>query len=244
MTRSTIAGRAGRIAFLALFKPWVRWVARSTIAGRNRSRTDPTECRFARQDVDQLLRAAWADFDQLAPGLPREPTVGSRQNVLLACLTMSMLQALTSQGIERAYAIELIGDLCWKVYTQWGQIPRLVTHLATRDPAKRIRMSVEMFLRYPFNRPGYRRADIPEPQGRAFDVLRCPVAEYFAARGGSDLAVATWCNLDFPLARMWGGELERHGTLASGAGRCDFRFRAIPAGQGVGNAREWCEVDA
>ena len=73
-------------------------------------------------------------------------------------------------------------------------------------------MSVAMFLRYPFNRPGYRYADVLEPRGRGLDMLRCPVAEYLAAHEASDLTVATWCNLDFPLARMWGGQLERHGT--------------------------------
>ena len=89
-----------------------------------------------------------------------------------------------------------------------------------------MRMSVDMFLRYPFNRPGYRYRDIAEPRGRALDMLRCPVADYLAANGAADLCVGTWCNLDYPLARMWGGELERHGTLAGGAKRCDFRFRA------------------
>jgi L-2-amino-thiazoline-4-carboxylic acid hydrolase len=54
---------------------------------------------------------------------------------------------------------------------------------------------------------------------------RCPVAEYLTSHDATDLCVATCCNLDFPLARMWGGELERQGTLAGGAGRCDFRFR-------------------
>ena len=217
---------AGRAAFLRLLRSWVRWAARSAIAGRNRSRTDPGAGRFTRKDIDRLLRAAWANFDRLAPELPGEPTLGSRQNVLLACLTLSMLEALTADGVEREYAIELIGDTCWKVYAQWGQIPRMVARLLTRDPATRMRMSVEMFLRYPFNRPGYRYADVPEPRGRGLDMLRCPVAEYLAVHDASDLTVATWCNLDFPLARMWGGELERHGTLAGGANRCDFRFRA------------------
>jgi len=221
----TFAHRAGWPAFLALLRPWVRWAARAAIVGRNRSRTDPGAGRFTRKDIDRLLGAAWANFDRLTPELPGEPTHGSRQNVVLACLTLSMLKALTADGVEREYAIELIGDTCWKVYAQWGQIPRVVTRLRTRDPAKRMAMSVAMFLRYPFNWPGYRYAEVLEPRGRGLDMLRCPVAEYLAAHEASDLTVATWCNLDFPLARMWGGQLERHGTLASGADRCDFRFR-------------------
>jgi L-2-amino-thiazoline-4-carboxylic acid hydrolase len=112
------------------------------------------------------------------------------------------------------------------VYAQWGQIPRVLSGLGTRDPVRRMRMSVNMFLRYPFNRPGYRYADVVEPRGRGLDILRCPVADYLVAQGAGDLAVATWCDLDFQLARMWGGKLERHETIAGGAKRCDFRFRA------------------
>jgi L-2-amino-thiazoline-4-carboxylic acid hydrolase len=209
-----------------LLKPWVRWAARSALAGRNRSRSDPTAGRFTRADVDRMLARAWSDFDRRAPQLPHEPTLGARQNLLLACLTLSMLGALLAEGIERDYAIELVGNACWKVYAQWGQIPRVLSRLRTRDGAERMRASVDMFLRYPFNRPGYRYADVPEPSRRGLDMLRCPVAEYLAAQGASDLTVGTWCNLDYQLARMWGGELERHGTLAGGAGRCDFRFRA------------------
>jgi hypothetical protein len=222
--------RAGRTLFVSLLRLWARWAARSAIAGRNRHRDDPSAGRFTRAEVDRLLAAAWADFERQAAELPAEPTLGSRQNVLLACLTLSMLHALLAEGIDRDYAIELIGDACWKIYAQWGQIPRVVSRLLARDPATRLRVSVEMFLRYPFNRPGYAYTDIPEPTGRGLDMLRCPVADYLAAQDASDLTLATWCNLDYQLARMWGGELERHGTLAGGAGRCDFRFR-------VGDAR-------
>jgi len=229
-------GRTGRgarqILPIKLLKPWARWAARAAIAGRSRSRDDPGAGRFTRGEVDRLLVAAWANFDRLAPDVPRGSTLGSRQNLLLACLTLSMLEALTAEGVERDYAIELVGDTCWKIYAQWGQVPRQLTRLLSRDPVKRMRGSVEMFLRYPFNRPGYRRADVPEPRGRGFDILHCPIAEYLAAHDASDLTVATWCNLDFQLARMWGGELERHGTIAGGADRCDFRFRASTAEPG------------
>jgi hypothetical protein len=48
------------------------------------------------------------------------------------------------------------------------------------------------------------------------------------ANDAADLCIGTWCNLDFPLAEMWGGRLERRGTLAAGAPVCDFRFVAAP----------------
>lgn len=222
--RSVARSRRRSVAIVVL-KPWIRWAADSALVGRNRSRTSPAAGRLTRGDVARLLDSAWAIFDRRCRDLPHEPTVGSRQNVLLACLTLSILDALVADGIDRAYAIELVGDACWKVYAQWGQIPRVTARLLARDPAERMRLSVEMFLRYPFNRPGYRYDDVPEARGRGLDMVRCPVADYLACNEASDLCVATWCNLDYPLARMWGGELERHDTLAAGARRCDFRFR-------------------
>ncbi len=208
------------------FRPWARLAARTAIVGRCRSRTDPTRGRFTRADLRRLLEATWAKFDCLAPDLPREPTMGSRQNVALACLTLAMFQALLDEGVERDYAVELVGDACWKVYAQWGQLPRLVARLASRDPVERMRTSVDLFLRFPFNPPGYRYEDRTEPEGRALDMLRCPVAEYLAAHGAADLTVGSWCNLDFQLARTWGGTLERKGSMAGGAPLCDFRFKA------------------
>lgn len=224
-SEGTPASSWPRSVAVVLLKPWIRWAADSALVGRNRSRTEPAAGRFTRADVGRLLHSAWEIFDGRSRDLPHEPTVGSRQNVLLACLTLSMLEALATDGIDRAYAIELVGDACWKVYAQWGQIPRFAARLLARDPAKRMRLSVEMFLRYPFNQPGYRYDDVPEARGRGLDILRCPVADYLTSNEASDLCVATWCNLDYPLARMWGGELERHATLAAGARRCDFRFR-------------------
>lgn len=74
--------------------------------------------------------------------------------------------------------------------------------------------------------PSYEWSDVASPVGVvAFDCLKCPVAEFFASKSASELCVQTFCRLDFPLAETWGGELERKGTIAAGAERCDFRWR-------------------
>jgi hypothetical protein len=46
-------------------------------------------------------------------------------------------------------------------------------------------------------------------------MQRCPVAEYLGSRGAADLCAGSWCNLDYALAEMWGGTLERSGTLVA-----------------------------
>jgi L-2-amino-thiazoline-4-carboxylic acid hydrolase len=217
------AVRAGR--------PVVRAAARRAIAGRNRSRRDPTAGRFTRPEITRIVDVALVRFERHAPGLPSEPTLGARQNVLLAALTLSFLEALQEAGIERRYAIELTGDTCWHFYRQWGYVTRAATRLISRDPVRRLRLSVNAFLTFPFGPPGYRFDDVAQDDGRSLDMRRCPVADYLGAPGAADLCAGSWCNLDYALAEMWGGTLERSRTLVAGASCCDFRFRIPAAGE-------------
>jgi hypothetical protein len=210
-------------------KPALRRSVRRTLVGRARTRTDPAAGRFTRGDVDHLVEETWERFHSLALERPSEPTVGARQNVLLACLTLAMFRALLESGVERPYAVELVGDAAWRIYAQWGRLATATTAPLDGGAAVRLRRRVGLFLRYPFGRPGYRYSDRVEPRGRALDMLHCPIADYMRANDAADLCVGTWCNLDFPLAEMWGGRLERQGTLAGGAPRCDFRFVAGPS---------------
>ena len=213
------------VAAVRAMKPVVRRLACRAIAGRNRSRTNPTAGRFTRLQVNHIVNHGFERFEHQMPDLPSEPTLGSRQNVLLAALTLSFLEALEADGIERGYAIELTGDVCWRFYRQWGLGTRAATRLITGDPVRRLRLSVNAFLTFPFGRPGYEFDNVPQPDGRSLDMHRCPVADYLGSRGAADLCAGSWCNLDYALAEMWSGTLERTGTLVGGASCCDFRFR-------------------
>ena len=213
---------------LAIAKPVLRRTIRHTLVGRARDSGDDTAGRFTRRDADRLLDETWVCFSALADQRPSEPTLGARQNVLLACLTVAFLQALLDRGVDRPYAIELVGDATWRIYARWGRIAAAITAPLGGGPSARMRRRVNLLLRYPFGRPAYNYRDRREPGGRAFDMLRCPVADYMRDQEAADLCVHTWCNLDFPLAETWGGRLVRDGTLAGGAPLCDFRFLAGP----------------
>jgi hypothetical protein len=209
-----------------IYRPVIKRGARAALVGRERNRHSPDRGRFTLSEVDNILMQVWQTYDQLAPLVPREPKLGNRMNMLLACVTLACFQVLMATGMEPEYAIELIGDVAWKVYAKWGRIPILIARLLTRDPRERLRISVNMFLRFPFTPPGYVFERLPSRDGISVDMLRCPVTEYFRKQGASDLCIGTWCNLDFALAEMWGGWLVRTETLAGGCTRCDFRFKA------------------
>jgi L-2-amino-thiazoline-4-carboxylic acid hydrolase len=211
-----------------IYRPWIGRSARATLIGRNRSQTNFENGRFTSADVSNILNRVWAEYDELASTVPRAPTVGSRMNLLLACMTFSCFRTLLSMDVERPYAVELIGDIAWKLYEAWGQLPRAIARLSRRDAREQLRLCVNLFLRFPFGPPGYRFNRLPSSEGISLDIIHCPVASYLKKQGAADLCVGTWCNLDFALAEMWGGRLERGETLAAGCARCDFRFKADP----------------
>lgn len=180
-------------------------------------------------EVNSFVREAWRRVEQMAPNLPKEKTFGSRMNVKLACLSYSMLAVLLARGVERQYAIELIADASWNVYRKWAVLPKFFARFLTGDPAERMKICVNTLLRFPFNPPGYEWERVRSDSSITFNILACPVARYMKKQQAADLCVAAWCSLDFALAEMWGGKLERAGTLAEGRDRCDFQFMVMPS---------------
>lgn len=210
-----------------IYSPVINRTARTVLVGRLKDRRNPAAGRLTRAEVNDFLQSMWKRYRRLAPFVPREKKLGSRVNVLLACLTLSGFQVFMEKGIERNQAIELLADVTWKLYRQWGAVVFFIAKVLRRDPAKRMRTAINLFLRFPFTPPGYVFERLPSSDGVSLDMLRCPVAEYFKTQKTTDLCLETWCNLDFALARMWGGRLERQKTLAAGCDHCDFRFKAV-----------------
>ena len=210
-----------------LYRPVFRWAIRRTLVGRSRSLEAVERGRFTRADTDRLLVRTWQLYDELAPRVPREKKLGPHMNVHLAAATVAFQRALVEAGVEESYAIGLTTDCAWTIYERWGRLARRVARIRTRDQAEQMRICIDDFLRFPFTPPCYRfQRSEPEAGTVAFDMHRCPVADYMSAEDASDLCVAAWCNQDFALAEGWGGVLHRTKTLANGDDHCNFRFVA------------------
>ena len=198
---------------------------RGALVGRNRSRANAALGRFTRRDCNRLVAATLVHYSRLAATVPPHPNLGSRITVRLGgVLLAACLDAMLEEGLERDYAIELIGDVAWRIYRRWGKAANLLVALFARDPVHRIRLAVGLFLYFPFGGPGYQREDIPDPSARRFNIASCPTSAYLVPRGAADLMLKAGCNLDYALAELWGGRLERGGTIAEGCARCAFRF--------------------
>ena len=73
-----------------------------------------------------------------------------------------------------------------------------------------------------------RRVESDDPNTLlALDVEHCPLAELFARHEVPELGPLICMIDDLMAAALPGVELERTGTIAGGASRCDFRYRRV-----------------
>ena len=146
--------------------------------------------------------------------------------VRLAAFAASLFRTLEARDLPAGRAQELTSAITWRIYRTLAWLPWKATRVISGDPLARVKAAMDLFMRFPYSRPGY-HMDYVDGGNRcvAFDVLRCPVAEYFAREGLSELCAASFCDLDFALASEWSLELHRPLTLSRGNDLCDFRFR-------------------
>ncbi len=183
---------------------------------------------YTNREVDDILENTWTRYADLAPALPSQETVGARFMVHLSAVTIAMYQALLLAGQSKEGATSLIYDMGWLVYTKMGEVPWTMAGFFSQDAYERVRFATAAFRQFPFSSPSYKWQDLDAAPGVvAFNCLTCPVAQYFRSHNLSELCVNTWCQLDYPLARQWGAELHRTGTIAGGARVCDFRWQVV-----------------
>ncbi len=175
--------------------------------------------------VGEILDRTWLRYLDLEPSIPDQKTLGARFTVHAAAAIISLYEVLTAIGQTKGNATNLIYQIAWEVYTVMGDLPWFAGGAFTQDGFQRLKLATDAFRAFPFGSPAYLWQDVDAGEEVVgFDCLRCPVAEYFASHNQSELCVQTFCKFDFPLAEQWGATLERTGTLASGAPRCDFRW--------------------
>ncbi len=180
---------------------------------------------YSAEAIDNIVDRVRDHYRGLEPTVPRQETFGGDLMVHMAAFTISIYRTLLDLGHAKDRASRLVYDIAWRAYSRMGDVPWVLSGKFGEDRS-RLKFALDAFLTFPFSSPAYQWQRVDAGEGiYAFDMVRCPVAEYFRSHGLTDLCVQTWCNLDFPLAAQWGGAtLERGETLAGGGRRCDFRW--------------------
>lgn len=195
-----------------------------TIEGRPRSLAVIEKGRFTKPDIKVILKKTMYNFDALYPHAPKESTLGANGALILACYTLALHKSLLEFGLTKEYSMQLIADVLWIMYKKMGTIYLIIARLKSKDKTKKLKICTELFMKFPFNPPGYDMRPVNCDYKAALDVFKCPVADYLVKNDEAEFCRNTWCTLDYSLAEMWGGILKRTTNISSGDECCDFRW--------------------
>ncbi|MBE0611124.1 MAG: hypothetical protein IH609_17205 [Dehalococcoidia bacterium] len=230
---------------VVLYRPFVRRAARQALQGRRIDPSRPEAGRFLRADVTAFVDDVWRRIPAIMAGedFAAIPTTGNKNNVFLAGVTIAAYQALLDRGIERKYAMELFGDMGWKLYESMVKVPLLFASATTFDSQQRMDRVLRWLMRFPFStpgRPGYEvRAWATPGRFNTHWAYCAPLGftqRYVQAhgdRGEVEAFYRSWCLYDWPVADLLAGgkagdrdHYERPHTLSLGDSVCDMCWHA------------------
>lgn len=179
---------------------------------------------YDKSTTKNIINGYWVRCQKLKPSLPIMPTLGGSITVNLAALSTAFYQELTARGQTDEAATQIFYDIALKVYEKMGKLSWWMAG-GSRNIYSRLLKTTQLFRAFPFNSPSYEWIDVQTSSNIVgFNCVKCPVAEYFKTNGLSKFCTKTWCSLDYPLAKLWHARLERTGSIAGGAEKCDFRW--------------------
>lgn len=142
----------------------------------------------------------------------------------------SLRQALDEVGHDPNQSNALISDIVFASILPARTALQRLGRLRHRNPMDAARWSSQVARRLYYTEPDWQMEDVPVEDGFGMDVNRCVIAEFFQSLNMADLCQRAICDQDIRSATHHGLRLERSGTLAGGAARCDFRYRQTDQG--------------
>lgn len=221
--------------------------ARRVLANRELTDIEGNGVRWLRPDIVHFLEALDEDVEALRPSALLEtlPTFGNRLMVELAIYTVACDRTLRHKGIAAVSARQAVADLGWDLYRRMLSIVSFPVRLATRDPGRRLRWTILILLRFPFNAPGAPGYAV-ESRIEGDDILTyftcCPPQSYvrrMSEETGDANALesfrTSWCLYDWAGADVIAGDgrrghYRRERTLSHGDSVCDMCWAAHASG--------------
>lgn len=156
----------------------------------------------------------------------RIPTTrgGARHLLRTSAYAVALHRELVAHGMEPGAAGALISDAVFASIRRARDALARMARLRHRDRLRRAMWASSVVRRFYYTEPDWEMHDVAVEGGFGMDVTRCVVAEFFTTLGMSQLCQRAICDQDIRLAAHRGIVLERSGTLAGGAQRCDFRY--------------------
>lgn len=244
MTSTPVKWRLMRL----IFQWTVSGAARRTLTNRALSDVEGQTTRWLLPEIERFLEALEEEVKVLQAGteLDTLPTFGNRLMVELAIYTAAFDRTLRSKGIAPASARQSVADMGWDIYRRGLSLISLPVRLITRDPGRRLRWTIRMLLRFPFDAPGppgYEVKSWTEGGDIFTHFTHCPPQSYvrqLSERTGDpgvlEAFQESWCLYDWPGADVIAGDRKRghyrrSRTLSHGDSVCDMCWLAAASAE-------------
>jgi hypothetical protein len=231
-----------------IFRSAVSGAARRTLETRTLNGVGGQAVRWLRPEIKRFLEALEAEVEALRTDANLEtlPTFGNRLMVELAIYTAAFDRALRDSGIAPTSARQAVADMGWDIYQRGLSLVSLPVRLVTRDPGRRLRWTIRILLRFPFNAPGapgYAVNSWIDGDNILTYFTHCPPQSYVRRLGeksGDPDVLETfresWCLYDWPGADVIAGDgqrgyYRRSRTLSHGDSVCDMCWAAAASGE-------------
>jgi len=182
---------------------------------------------LARSFNTREAQRIWAAALELQPALAQKRPRGSfGLSLVLRYMEWdcALYRAARQCGMPEAQAQQMIAEVNWLAFAPMTVISHKLSRLRSADPLARAGWILDLMFLVLFTAP-FQREKFPASDEIAFDVIACPLANYFSEQGIPELTSSAACSLDQRMASVWGVTLHREQTIAEGHPRCDFRFR-------------------
>ncbi len=195
--------------------------------------------RFDADETGELIDAARAGMPALGRRIPPGLNRGARHLFGQGMFVIGLHRALCARGLAEDDAAAMASDVVFEANRPAHAWLHRIAAILSRDPWTRVRWQSRLLCRLYYRPPGWELHEVFVPAGYGLDVTRCAIAGYFRDLGLGSLCEQAICVQDERVARAYGGpagiRFTRRGTIAGGAGRCDFRYR--PAAPPIADRR-------
>ncbi|MDH4277236.1 MAG: L-2-amino-thiazoline-4-carboxylic acid hydrolase [Acidimicrobiia bacterium] len=156
---------------------------------------------------------------------------GARHLLRVGAYAVALRRALDEVEYGANEANALISDIVFASIMSARTALYRLGRLRHRDPLDGAMWSSRVAQHLYYTKPDWEMDDVPVVNGFGMDVSRCVIAEFFESLDMADLCQRAICDQDIRSATHHGLVLERSGTLAGGAERCDFRYSVSDSDQ-------------
>lgn len=141
----------------------------------------------------------------------------------LAKSVLYLFYSIQNSGLSREDAYAFTKAVVWEMARDAGT--PLSNYLSfIRSPQIRIQFINKILWGIIYTKP-FKRSNITTKNGlHSFDVVSCPISEYYKDNREEQLCSEAFCSVDFKLAEQWGITFKRNKTLVRRCDSCDFKF--------------------